>query len=523
MNKKHCPALISRMLVLMSAVLFSVYSHSEDRAVVVGVSNYDDPGREPLPGAEHDARNMKEALIKDGMAPSDITVITGDNATFENITSTIMDVMKGMGPDDTFTLSWSGHGEEGQMLVKDGFISNNDLADMFHDAPPNDINIFLDICHACSMDFNPTKGKNTTILGSTEKNGDAAEGVIYEPNAPPEVKGVGTFEYTQAHAKANPSDPYAQGDANKDGIVSPEESMNYINGKMPVVRSKPLSVVFQKACIKKHNTGRKPAAAWKGTVTLSAEGAGQGNLPFGLISSSIKGSSSSLFTFSFLLEEDKEQSNADVKSYKVKEGTFSYKIDTDLIQGGQMQSIDGEAVKEDAMGSTTWRGSGKKPLEAYSVVLTIDNKIGWSNLEINSPEYEMEQNTKMSGKFKLGGLEQDLGDSTSEVVKGNAGFSYPAPWHKGLKALQGNLNWTMKEAGLMMQKKTQEMPAFTGNIFEAMKSDPRIKMFELDNKYPMPPGIPVYDFGVFDCPEVPELGCNGHTNISAKWSLVSLE
>ena len=128
------------------------------RAVVVGVTNADSTRLAPLPGAQHDAFNMKRILVRAGLGDESVTALVGDHATRQNVLRALAS-----GRADRLIFYFAGHGlrleEPGipvqSLLLTMGAevsapqvlgVSLKEIADTVARTRPSQVFVFVDAC-----------------------------------------------------------------------------------------------------------------------------------------------------------------------------------------------------------------------------------------------------------------------------------------------------------------------------------------------------------------------------------------
>lgn len=248
---------------------------AEEYGIVISVSTYSpEAGADDLPGAINDGVSVIDGWVASGMDPDNIVAISGDDATIEGITTTFTDMASRVGPNDTVNITWSSHGWTDTIYAHDGAVSEFDLRSMVETMQAGRVNIFLDSCHACSVNIGEIPGTKVTILGASGPE-ELSQQILVQPDAgedvalPDEIMGIGSYFYSQAYGKPSREDAFSRGDANRDGVVTIEEVRDYLNAHNPDL-SQEQSVPQQTACIK---TERKsPDKTGKVIITISGTG-----------------------------------------------------------------------------------------------------------------------------------------------------------------------------------------------------------------------------------------------------------
>ena len=149
-------------------------------AVVIGVANYTHMPR--LKYTDDDAYQIY-AFLKSpegGAIPEDqIKVLVDENATKENILSSMENTFWRADENDVIILYFSGHGLEGNFLPfdYDGYnnrLAHNDIMDIIDNSKAKHKVFFADACHSGSLES--TKSPLSQSLGSYFKRFEKAEG-----------------------------------------------------------------------------------------------------------------------------------------------------------------------------------------------------------------------------------------------------------------------------------------------------------------------------------------------------------
>ena len=151
-----------------------------DRALVVGVDEYADPGFTDLSGAARDARNIRWLLTEHlGFAPGQIRMLTDRDATRARIVEGIRDwLVAGTGPGSRALFYFAGHGyfqTDGEDDEPDGFdealvphdarlisrevrpmkvanlILDDEIGALLGDLDDREVHVIVDSCHAGTM------------------------------------------------------------------------------------------------------------------------------------------------------------------------------------------------------------------------------------------------------------------------------------------------------------------------------------------------------------------------------------
>ncbi len=165
-NLSLTPRPVARFVSLgigCAAVLSALCSgaRAENIAIVVGVNQY--PGLRPgsnLGGCVNDAKLMGEKL---GAYKFNVTLLADDQATKQNILSTITALKTKLKPEDHFALYFAGHGtvaSNGESVLltysskdasESGDIQNDELYQAVRALPARAKTILLDSCHSGGM------------------------------------------------------------------------------------------------------------------------------------------------------------------------------------------------------------------------------------------------------------------------------------------------------------------------------------------------------------------------------------
>ena len=163
---------------LLAAALFCA---AADRALLIGVGQYADPGVPSLPGIDHDVSLHAEALRRLGFQPGDIHILMDARATLANIRAEIKNwLANGTGANSRVVFYFSGHGslsrddqgrEVGVLVPHDTRIGNGrlinalagpDLGQYLSAIPSRNVLIVADACHSGHM-TDRTKGLRDVV------------------------------------------------------------------------------------------------------------------------------------------------------------------------------------------------------------------------------------------------------------------------------------------------------------------------------------------------------------------------
>ena len=163
--------------VLLSLSLLPFASFAEQRALLVGVGQYETPGID-LPGIDLDLERMRETLARLGFEDKQIRTLADGDATSTNVIAAFEGWLKqGVQPNDRVVFYYSGHGsnipdldgdeDDGvdEVLVTHdmkrakikgratlaGVVPDDKLASLIAAIPSRNIWIIIDACHSGTM------------------------------------------------------------------------------------------------------------------------------------------------------------------------------------------------------------------------------------------------------------------------------------------------------------------------------------------------------------------------------------
>lgn len=169
--------LATRLLSLLLLGLLPLAAPAEQRALLVGVGQYQTPGID-LPGIDLDLERMRETLIRLGFADRQIRSLADSEATSANVIAGFETWLKqGVQPGDRVVFYYSGHGsnvpdldgdeEDGvdEVLVTHdmrrariqgratlaGVVTDDKLAALIAAIPSKNIWLIIDACHSGTM------------------------------------------------------------------------------------------------------------------------------------------------------------------------------------------------------------------------------------------------------------------------------------------------------------------------------------------------------------------------------------
>ena len=107
---------LAKTIVLLSLLVFTLPTLAgEYYALLVGVSDYDNPAIQPLNGPKNDVKLMQQVLLKKGFEKKNIKILA-DGVTIKptrhNILTALTDLTKTVGKGDFVYIHFSGHGSQ---------------------------------------------------------------------------------------------------------------------------------------------------------------------------------------------------------------------------------------------------------------------------------------------------------------------------------------------------------------------------------------------------------------------------
>jgi hypothetical protein len=153
-----------RLALTTSAADVPVERRSQGRVygLFAGISDYEAPNTD-LEYTAEDATRIRDALIGGGgMRAEDAYTFVDSDATIRNVTSTIRDIARRMGPNDTFVMFYSGHGGQEPradgptasdpdamdetLTLYDGSMLDDELRGLFDEIGQGTVLLWLDSC-----------------------------------------------------------------------------------------------------------------------------------------------------------------------------------------------------------------------------------------------------------------------------------------------------------------------------------------------------------------------------------------
>lgn len=136
------------VLLLLAAVMVALGADARTYALCTGVSNYKQrPGVPPLTQTTKDAKSFAQ-LLKTKYP--DVSLITGDNATVNNVTQQLARLARAAGPDDQIIFFYSGHGAKGVFCLADKDMPYTDLLKIFSNTRCKNVVLIMDACFSGS-------------------------------------------------------------------------------------------------------------------------------------------------------------------------------------------------------------------------------------------------------------------------------------------------------------------------------------------------------------------------------------
>lgn len=177
MRKLHMTFTGMTRSILAIAALFPLAGLAEQRALLVGVGQYETPGID-LPGIDLDIERMRETLNRLGFDDKQIRTLTDGDATSTNVIASFGSWLKqGVRPDDRVVFYYSGHGSQipdldgdeddgvDEVLVTHdmkrakvkgratltGVVTDDKLGAMLAAIPSKHVWVIVDSCHSGTM------------------------------------------------------------------------------------------------------------------------------------------------------------------------------------------------------------------------------------------------------------------------------------------------------------------------------------------------------------------------------------
>jgi len=240
-------------LILSFYFCFIFTSFADVYAVVVGVSDYQNPQVKDLSFCDDDARDFYKMLVASGVSSSNIALLIDSQATKSSIISQMNYLFAKAKPSDRIIFYFSGHGDTGYFLQHDFSSSNRlnhtDVKAAFKKSVAKTKLCFADACMAGSIKKGNEKETTKSNSDANEKTVlTSEEGIVvmmssrsYQTSQELQQLEQGAFTYYLIYGMQG----YADADRNK--IVTITELYNYIRKEvMAKTNNKQIPIVFGK-------------------------------------------------------------------------------------------------------------------------------------------------------------------------------------------------------------------------------------------------------------------------------------
>jgi len=212
-------------------------------AVIIGISDYQDPKIPDLAFTERDAQGFYEVLTDEsyGAVPKEqVQLLLGKNVTVRNIKTAIGKwLAQQAGPEDTVIIFYSGHGApEGEAMYWVTYdadvdnlyataLSNDEIHGMLQRIEPKRLITFLDACYSAATVNRTDRTKNLQSTIPLEKFSGAGRVAITASDGKQQSLELnelrhGVFTYYLIEGLRG------QADKNRDGIIELEEVWDYV-------------------------------------------------------------------------------------------------------------------------------------------------------------------------------------------------------------------------------------------------------------------------------------------------------
>lgn len=226
---------------------FVVVSFADVYAVVVGVSDYQNPQVNDLNFCDDDARDFYSMLISSGTSSSNIALLIDNQATKSNIISQMNYLFGKAKPSDRIIFYFSGHGDTGYFLQHDFSssyrLNHSDVKAAFKKSVAKTKLCFADACMAGSIKKDNKKSNSSEKASLTSDEGIVVMMSSRSYQTSQEIKDLqqGAFTYYLIYGMKG----YADADRNK--IVTITELYSYIRTEvMKKTKDKQVPIVFGK-------------------------------------------------------------------------------------------------------------------------------------------------------------------------------------------------------------------------------------------------------------------------------------
>jgi hypothetical protein len=225
-------------------------------AVVVGISQYEHQGRNPLPNlafAEDDAYSFAQILRDLGWSESHIKLLVNEKATRENLSIALESWLTKAGKDDIVVLFWSGHGYQDPENPQKTYMACYDtkmwipatgyrmdhVRNALAELNTKHVVVLADTCYAGGLATQRGIQVVNPYLKKLKEESPFPKGWVWMMGADVDRQAIehsswknGAFTHVMLKALSGKADGF-QGAGTKDGIVSLGELRAYMQTVMP--------------------------------------------------------------------------------------------------------------------------------------------------------------------------------------------------------------------------------------------------------------------------------------------------
>lgn len=220
MNREDKKYLSVLFLISLMVMLSASYAQAETKALFIGTSKFKNAN--DLPSCEDDAKDMKKAMLQEGLISKETELLLGPNRK-SIIKYKVEKAAKSLKEGDTLIIFNSSHGSKGKGIVTwDDYISGRELSQWIAESKCSRVLLINDSCYSGNLRLDIPDKKVCQINSSSPPMVSFTSGVIPK-------HGHQNSVFTKYVIGAlNPDNSDSDGDGN----VSANEILEYVKKKM---------------------------------------------------------------------------------------------------------------------------------------------------------------------------------------------------------------------------------------------------------------------------------------------------